>query len=520
MKKFFSRIPAIFSVLTILFLMPKPALADGAIVSPDYYPVYETAQKALIIFQENHEDLVISPVFSGHAGEFGWIVPLPSKPEISKVDSSIFRKLDEATKPKDNLLDKLRGTGDDYYDYSFGFNAILEERATGEETSVEVVEEGSLGVYDYAILTSEDVNDLKDWLDENDFKFPVANSYTNYQEEPDSPDELITNNNPFDTDDSWSQALPIIQDYIDSDWYFVVIKINNEFTNSSGVRKQLSNGSIDPLRFSFDTTDRIYPMKLTGISQRDVSITLYSLDSNKTQVQNYNYSYCTDDDCSIFTTSYSGSISIEDINEITKEIGRDSWFEARDAMVITKLYSNYVSYTYMTEDLLLEQSDDHDGVNDGTMTITEWLILPFVLIFMLPLFMFGGIFVLFGETSLYPFDSISSGVFLGCSITSFIFALTWLFLSILILRKLHRKFFRFLIYITQIPIVWVFSASIAILPAILVGIIVAALGIDESMIMIDGFLAWNLFSVLLILLFYRILWRRKLIEKKQTQKKK
>jgi hypothetical protein len=56
------------------------ARADGLFVwKNEQIDIHEPEQKALIVFDEGVEDLVLSVKFEGAPEEFGWIVPLPRR---------------------------------------------------------------------------------------------------------------------------------------------------------------------------------------------------------------------------------------------------------------------------------------------------------------------------------------------------------------------------------------------------------------------------------------------------------
>ena len=469
------------------------------IMPPDYYPVYETEQKALIIYEEGKEELVVSISFNGNASEFGWVIPLPNQPEVSKVDSSIFRELVDFTKPKENLLEKIKGDGTYYpmYDtalYSVGYGK------QAEDSTVEVIEEKSIGIYDYAVLKAEKVEDLKDWMNKNNYKLPVSSQQPSYYP--------IQDNNDNNQDQAWSDALPVFQDYIDSDWYFVTVKVNNKFEDSSGVKTQLEQGTVDPLRFSFQTTDMIYPMKLTALAERNVSVMLYVIDDHVVKVKNYDYENASDS--SYFKTSYAGKIKKEELEEITKEVGKGNWYTPSEDMFISKLYASNLQYTLMKEEVLFEDTESNQGVNDGSMTIGEWFQLPFVLVIYFPYLLLGGFFEIFDSSYYYSGSGEIAIVWLVLVLgILFISSFGWVGVSTLILKKTLKKSKRLILYTFQFPAVWFLSLVFALGFAILFGIIIALLTQQELVVFLDAFCCLTFLTALFPVLFYRKLWGKK-----------
>lgn len=492
---------SLFTILSLPFLItPKPVSADGMIMPPDVVPVWETSQKALIVRDENIEHLAISISFSGKAKEFGWVVPLPNKPEISKVESSIFRKLEDLTEPKQNLLQKLKG--EDSYTPQYGGVMLDAAPKAGEnETTVQVIEEESVGIFDYAILKAEDPNDLKEWMLENNFNLPVENDdYGSVQPARSRPT--------LEQHQAWSDALPVIQHYIDNGWYFVTIKVNNSFINSSGVEQQLQSGEVDPLLFSFDTTDILYPMRLTALGKRNVTVLLYTLDEGRMAVGNYDRDHCIGDDCSRFTTSYASSVSKDDVNEITKIVGKGNWYEATDTMYVTKLYSSYLPYTEMDEDVLLEKAGTNSGINDGSMSLAEWLQLPIVFVMYIPYLILGGFFNLFGGDFMYWYG-LETAWFLFISIAFLVGSIAWLIISSLLLKKTRARTKRILLYVLQFPSVWLVSIGLSMLAGLLVGAGISLFDVKEDVMFIDALACFSFTSILLPVVFYRLMWRKK-----------
>jgi len=495
MRKFLS----ISLILSFFFmLLPKGVKADGMIMPPYNYYIYETQQKALIIYEDNREDLIISISFSGSASDFGWVIPLPNQPDISKVDADLFSKLSTLTKPKKNLLEKIKGEGEGYYYTKPMLESAAPAKDSAEESTVTVVEEDTIGIYDYAILQAEKVDDLKDWMDENEYQLPGSSD----EYYPD-----IFNPTTTTLGSSWSDALPIFQDYIDSDWYFVTIKVNNTFTNSSGATTQLSSGAVSPLRFSFETTDMIYPMKLTGLEKKNIGSTLYVISDHKVKVSNYDNDSCYSSECSYFSTSYAGKIKKSDIEELTKEIGKGSWYSPSGNMRITKLVASSLPYSQMTKEVLVTNADNNKGVNDGTMKFTDWLQLPIVIVIYLPYLALGGIFEVF---NMGYYDSSLSGFWVigalgGIVLTSII----GFILTLLLLPKTRKKIKRIFLYVIQFPSVWIISMILASFVAIPMSLLFAALSIREEVILLDSLSCWTFLVALLPVLFYRLLWIRK-----------
>lgn len=483
-----------FASVVLFGYFARSVRADGLIVPPEPYPVFETGQKALMIYDGGVEDLVLSVSFKGDASEFGWIIPTPNKPEVSKVDTSVFRRLEDFTDPKQTLLEKLKDATPSI-NYYAGVDTVKESAANQENAlEVEVIEEDTLGMYDYAVLKANKVEDLKTWMDEHGFVLPTSheNKYPNDYMWQDTDLDSQTN------EKAWSEALPIFQSYIDSGWYLVTVKINNSFVDFSGVEKQLSDGNISPLRLRFETTDIVFPMKLTALGRQSLRVETYVVAEKKIELENYKNAN--------FTTFYAGKMKKEDINDVTKQVGKGSWYEAEKDFIITKIVNNSLSYTKMNEELIFTEAEDQKGVKDGSMKIGEWLQVPIVIILSIPVFILGGMFTVFdgGYLDLWGIDSVWFMI-----ITSLLslLSLIWVVMSNKVLRKTKKKFLRILVYVTQFASLWLVSLEVGILFGVPIGFLIYQMDLNEIFVL-NAVCVMTLTMMAIPVLYYRRLWKK------------
>jgi hypothetical protein len=81
-------------VLALSLLAQPPAHADGCFVWRNRdVDIREPAQKAFILHEDGVEELVLSVRYSGAVEGFGWLVPLPARPEMKAVDAQVFETL-------------------------------------------------------------------------------------------------------------------------------------------------------------------------------------------------------------------------------------------------------------------------------------------------------------------------------------------------------------------------------------------------------------------------------------------
>jgi len=218
--KFGARVKKLFFILGgLLLIVPFLAKADGMIVpQPDYY-INETDQRAVIFYDKGVETLVLSITFKGNANDFGWVIPAPSKPEVSKGSDDIFTNLQTLT-GYTNVSPQPLG---------LGVGSKLDE-----STGVTVIETKKVDYYDVTILTANDPAALTSWLEDNNFYFPDSASY-------------------------------ILDSYVDNGWYFVAMKINPQSLAWSDVSQQLREGHATPVLLKFKTNNIVYPLKISSV---------------------------------------------------------------------------------------------------------------------------------------------------------------------------------------------------------------------------------------------------------------
>jgi len=345
MKEFFKPIGIIAALL--LFLFPQAVLADGMVVAPETQWIEETDQKAVIFYDQGVETLILSITFQGDAEDFGWIVPVPSKPEITKGSDELFTTLRELT---------------GYPQYPN--KRMLYEGAYDQLTSsaVTVVETKKIDYYDVTVLSSTDEKALAKWFQKNDYNYPTSASY-------------------------------LLNSYIENDWYFVAMKINPESLEWTNVSQQLRSGHATPVAFSFQTNNVVYPMKISSIVNRDnnpeyqeikrelrtvpeyyssVTVSLYIIAENRKTLPS-------------FSTDYANWIKKESIQKLAVDDQGDPLLQPSGKKYFLTKLTNYMYYEDMTEDLFFRDASTNSTIGDpievgGPTTATPFYIMIIVAI--------------------------------------------------------------------------------------------------------------------------------------------
>ncbi|MFA6271864.1 MAG: DUF2330 domain-containing protein [Patescibacteria group bacterium] len=213
----------IFNVLVVLSLfLPQLSTADGMVMpQPDYW-VQETAQKAVIFYDGGVETMVVSITFQGDADNFGWVIPTPSKPTITKGSDELFTSLDQLTQIYYGYDDNMMSGG-------------MPLSGTDAEKQVTIIDTQQIEYYEVTTISATDKDALTTWLNDNGYSYPESASY-------------------------------ILNSYIDNGWYFVAMKIDTKSLQSDSVIQQLKTGHAVPVAISFETENLVYPMKISSVT--------------------------------------------------------------------------------------------------------------------------------------------------------------------------------------------------------------------------------------------------------------
>ncbi|MBN2589206.1 MAG: DUF2330 domain-containing protein [Sedimentisphaerales bacterium] len=281
----------VFLLIVICNLSPK-SFADGRFYNTERIPDKIPYQRAFLIFHEGSETLILQSKYELTKditiGRLGWIVPVPSAPEILSFDldkaNTFFLRVARSTQPKIidistiifGLFLLLCSLFSAIY---FGFFIIIllfyptQKWQSGKkyclkylplflislyfvfvhfipsllinraEGLVDVIKSEQVGIYDVKVIKSDSENAIIEWLNENRFGYS---------------DKDIT----------------VFKDYIEKQWCFVVAKI-------VAGDKYISRGMVAPLVLRFKTDKATYPLALTSLVGQETEVVIYTLTENK-----------------------------------------------------------------------------------------------------------------------------------------------------------------------------------------------------------------------------------------------
>lgn len=227
----------IVRIVFFLFLVFRPVRTAPAMCGyvPKDRDVTQPAQKAFISWdpKQHFEDVTVQPMFQGSAEDFGMLIPTPSRPKIDEMPRDFFKAMSVFT-----ILEPIDGNRfTDPHGDKPGVYSLHAAGSGGHQSAVRVVESGVVGALDYKIIEADKSGDLFQWLSENHYKVPGDRQSLDY--------------------------------YIRRKWVFTVMKIDPAQMKKSSDGSY--TGEVTPTRFSFQSENLVYPLKITQPSVKDNS---------------------------------------------------------------------------------------------------------------------------------------------------------------------------------------------------------------------------------------------------------
>ncbi len=158
---------------------PNPADACGCFTPPDpSVPIVQAGERIAFSMANGEVTAHIQIQYAGNAGEFGWILPLPSVPKLELGSDELFTQLTATTQPKYRLTA--------VYDGNCAFNPANSRGGFGGPTAAGSVEDSgkngssplvyqdSVGPYDYAVLKADKKDEMLAWLATNRYFVPAG----------------------------------------------------------------------------------------------------------------------------------------------------------------------------------------------------------------------------------------------------------------------------------------------------------------------------------------------------------
>jgi hypothetical protein len=166
------------ALAALLLLVPAPQAA-GCAVAPRFGETVQIADESAIIVWDaasKTEHFIRRATFSSAARDFGFLVPTPTKPELSEAGDGAFTALASLTAPRVIVQSAPRGGGG-----GCGCGTVMSPMSVGEANKqaapagvVEVLETKRVAGHDAAVLQADDADALAQWLKDHGYESSPA----------------------------------------------------------------------------------------------------------------------------------------------------------------------------------------------------------------------------------------------------------------------------------------------------------------------------------------------------------
>ncbi|WP_432116368.1 DUF2330 domain-containing protein [Streptomyces sp. S1] len=223
---------------------PAYACGCGAMVPDASRRIGVDREESAVRWDGRTETIVMRFRVHGDAERAAWIMPVPSRADVSLGDPELFDEIDRLSAPERRDRFYFWPREDDWpFDTDDG-DGDGAGAAPGAGTGVGVVGRERLGPFDVARLTATDPDALGDWLRTNGF---------------DLPDRLTG----------------ALRPYVERKWEYVAVRLAPEKEGA------VLRGELTPLRIAFASTELVYPMRLSRLAKTPQTLGLSVLSDHR-----------------------------------------------------------------------------------------------------------------------------------------------------------------------------------------------------------------------------------------------
>jgi hypothetical protein len=163
-------------VLAALLARTSPAEACGCFAPPDpSVPIVQAGERILFAHEDGHVIAHIQIQYAGSnaSADFGWLLPLPSVPQLELGTDELFASLIDTTQPKYRLIQNA-GDACEWNNFRGAFPTADAGSGPPQENGTVVVVQDSIGPYDYAVLSASTRDEMLEWLTTNGYFIPTG----------------------------------------------------------------------------------------------------------------------------------------------------------------------------------------------------------------------------------------------------------------------------------------------------------------------------------------------------------
>lgn len=234
------------SLAAVAWLAPAAALACGGFYAANVEVAAD--QKIVVVHRGGVETYTFRPHFCGTAKDFGVILPIPStlSSNPTLADNALFDQLDTYTAPTRVEVCEQPSLG------CGGTKGVggLDGLDAGRQ-DVNVIDRGTVGIFDYVLLQATSAASFTDWLDTNGYPRGAGGS------------------------DAYAS-------YVARGWYFVAFKVTADATAPAAGKKLC--GDLGPIQLSFATASPVVPARIASVNNASGTWRLFTVAANQQRV--------------------------------------------------------------------------------------------------------------------------------------------------------------------------------------------------------------------------------------------
>jgi hypothetical protein len=221
-------VAALFLALQVV--APASACACGAPAPRPGQDVIVDKEHAILSWDGSEERIELLLDMLTDAEDVGLIFPTPSPATVTAGDRQTFLDIEEAIQPRQIIKD-------DWWQSDQGDGA-------GAGAPPVVLDQVQLGPVEATTLEASDATGLTEWLDTNGYAIR-------------------------------EEIAVLLDEYVEKGWYFVALKLTSTVP---------LDGGLDPIRFTFESDELVYPMALSKAATAVQSARLYVFQDHRARV--------------------------------------------------------------------------------------------------------------------------------------------------------------------------------------------------------------------------------------------
>ncbi|MFT3712190.1 MAG: DUF2330 domain-containing protein [Archangium sp.] len=230
-------------------LWSRPADACGCFApSTTITPVIQAGERIVFAVRDGKVIAHVQIQYSGNASDFGWLLPLPSVPTLKTGSDELFNRLLEETDPVFTTAGNVK-CRPIQLGCAFAPARLASNRGTDGtvDAGTVAVKQGSVGPYDFAVLSAADKTAMLKWLNDNRYFIPTG------------------------TDSA-------VDPYINPGAYFLALKLQSD----------RSAGDVTPIVLEYESSYPMIPITLTSVGATpNMGVQVFMLGQGRGIPRNY-----------------------------------------------------------------------------------------------------------------------------------------------------------------------------------------------------------------------------------------